>query len=276
MAGESAEAPGRAGVPVAAPAATLYVIHGSHACRTAMLMLEHKGIPYRRVDLVTGLHPLSVRLRGFPGHRTPIREVDGGTHRSLAAMDRAGTVPALRWGARRVQTNREIARLLERERPRPPLFPVDPDRRRAVEEAERWGDEVLQMAARRIALAAALHGLDALHRRGSDGRLGPLLSPQETARRATARTAARFLFRASPESERELLAELPAMLDKVDAWIAAGVLDGSAPNAADFTIAPSLALLTYHLDLRSELERRPLGALIDRLLPEPGPVMGKA
>ena len=41
----------------------LYVIPGSHACRSAMLMLEHKRVPYRRVDIVTLLHPVVVRLR---------------------------------------------------------------------------------------------------------------------------------------------------------------------------------------------------------------------
>jgi hypothetical protein len=30
-----------------------------------MLMLEHKQVPYRRVDIVTLLHPLVVRLHGF-------------------------------------------------------------------------------------------------------------------------------------------------------------------------------------------------------------------
>ena len=40
-----------------APAAPkLYVILGSHACRAGMLMLDHKGIPYRVVTL-PGLAP---------------------------------------------------------------------------------------------------------------------------------------------------------------------------------------------------------------------------
>ena len=45
----------------------LYVILGSHACRTGMLMLEHKGIEYERVELPTGLHPFLLPLRGFRG-----------------------------------------------------------------------------------------------------------------------------------------------------------------------------------------------------------------
>jgi glutathione S-transferase len=249
--------------------ATLYVIPGSHACRTGMLMLEHKGIPYRRVDLLTGPHPLSVRMRGFSGHRTPIRRVDGQTHRSLAMMDRMGTVPALRFASERVQGNRQIARFLDRVQPEPPLYPTDREHRQAVEEAEEWGDEVFQMAARRIALAAALHGLDALHSRGADGRLGALLSRNEAMRVLSVRVAARFAFRTNPGNERELLTALPPMLDRIDAWVGAGVLNAGALNAADFMIAPSLALLAYRHDLRPEIEARPAGALIDRVLPEP-------
>jgi glutathione S-transferase len=248
---------------------TLYVIPGSHACRTAMLMLEHKGIAYRRVDLLTGPHPLSVRMRGFPGHRTPIRSVDGHTHTLLAMLDRAGTVPALRFAGQRIQTNREIARFLDRVQPEPPLFPADGEQREAVEEAERWGDETLQMTARRLGLVAAAHGLDTLHRRGNDGRLGPLLARGDAMRLFAARTAA-FPFRANGGSERELLGAMPQMLDRIDAWIGAGVLDGDALNAADFAIAPSLALLSYRHDLRPEIEARPAGALVDRVLPEPG------
>jgi hypothetical protein len=36
----------------AVPRATLYVIPGSHPSMTARLMLERKGIDYRRVDLM--------------------------------------------------------------------------------------------------------------------------------------------------------------------------------------------------------------------------------
>jgi glutathione S-transferase len=38
--------------------ATVYVITGSHACRSTTLMLEHKRIPYRRVELPTGSRQL--------------------------------------------------------------------------------------------------------------------------------------------------------------------------------------------------------------------------
>jgi glutathione S-transferase len=248
--------------------ATLYVIPGSHACRTAMLALGHKGIDYRAVELITGLHPFIVRMHGFGGHRVPIRKVDGGTHRQLAILDRMGTVPALTLGDQRVHTNMAIIRFLDRYQPDPPLLPVDPASRTAVEVAERWGDETLQMAARRIVLAAGAHGLGSLHRRGNDGRLGALLSRHESVRLISSRTAG-MTFRALAGNERRLLDELPPMLDRVDGWIAAGVLDGESLNAADLMIAPSLALLAYRLDLRPDIEARPAGALLRRVLPEP-------
>jgi glutathione S-transferase len=249
--------------------AKLYVILGSHACRTGILMMEHKGIEYERVELPTGLHPLVLRLRGFAGNAAPFRRLGDGSHRMLGRADRMGTVPTLRVDGRQVKTNREIARFLDEFRPDPPLFPADPDRRRAVEEAERWGDEVFQMAARRLALAASTQGRDALVNRGGDGRLGPLLWRNTTVRLAGTRVLALFVFGAGARADEKLREELPGQLDRIDDWIEAGVLNGDELNAADFMIAPSVALLTYRRDLRAEIEQRPVAGLVDRLLPEP-------
>jgi glutathione S-transferase len=247
--------------------ATLYVIPGSHACRTGMLALEHKEIPFRTVELPTGMHPLAVRLLGFPGHRTPIRSVDGRTHTALASLDRLGTVPALRYGDQRIQTNLEIFAFLERTQPQPPLYPADPDLRAAVQEAVEFGDETLQMAARRAVLAGGAGGLSGLHCRGGDGRLGALLAHNTAVRLMANEVAGRFTFHATATRDRELVAALSEPLDRVDAWIASGVLNGPELNAADFMITPSLALLDYRLDLRPMLRERPLYALLDRLLP---------
>ena len=250
--------------------AKLYVIPGSHACRTAMLMLERKQVPYRTVELLTGMHGMGVRLHGFAGHRKPIRSVEGKVGPMLGFMDRMGTVPALEIDGRKVQTNSEIARYLEESRPEPSLYPADAERRRAVEEAAEWGDEQLQMTARRAVLAGGDGGgLDALHMHGGQGRLGALLSHHDALRKLANGSAARLVFGAQGGKSEELRATLKPMLDRIDSWIAGGVLNGEEPNLADFTIAPSLALLTYRLDMRAELAERPLYGLIERLLPEP-------
>lgn len=55
----------------------LYVVPGSHPCNTAQLMLEHKGIEYRRVDLIPLIARAYLRLRGFSGPTVPALEIDG-------------------------------------------------------------------------------------------------------------------------------------------------------------------------------------------------------
>src|SRR6187551_3933763 len=81
----------------------LYVIPGSHACRSAMLMLEHKGVPYRRADIVTLLHPVVVRLHGFDaGGQT--RSAGGKRTLGIRLGDQLGTVPALAADGDRIST----------------------------------------------------------------------------------------------------------------------------------------------------------------------------
>ena len=92
-------------------------------------MLEHKGIPYKRIDLVPVISKGVLRALRLPRQ-----------HRA-GAEDRRHA---------RSRARAQIARELDRLRPEPPLFPADPEQRAAVEEAERWGDEELQHAARRI------------------------------------------------------------------------------------------------------------------------------
>lgn len=84
-------------------------------------------------------------------------------------------------------------------------------------------------------------------------------------------TLCRVAFAVSPSSEHELFGELPEMLDKIDAWIGNGVLGGGDGelNAADFMIAPSLAMILYNPDVQEMFRNRPALALVDRLLPEP-------
>jgi glutathione S-transferase len=247
---------------------TLYVIPGSHACRSAMLMLEYKRVSYRRVDILTLTHPVVVRLYGFDaGGQT--RSAGGRRTFGLRLGDRLGTVPALAANGDRISTNHGIARYLDERQPEPALFPADPVKRAAVEEAERWANETLQMAARRIPGTAAVRDPATFARAAGNGRLGYLLYKSEAVRRVTFPWILGRIFVAGPAREREVLADLPPMLDRIDAWIADGVMGGAELNAADFMVAPCLALILYRPDVRPMFEGRPALALVDRLLPEP-------
>jgi glutathione S-transferase len=219
--------------------ATLYAIPGSHAARTGELMLEHKGIPFRRVNFPPGPHRVLVRLRGFSGDRVPaVKFADG----------------------RRAQGTRELPRMLDEIVPEPRLVPDDP---RALE-AEVWADEVLQQWARRMVASAGARDPDALTRRGADGRLGVLLTRNDLHRRFVAR-AVLLVFRANKAQLRDDRARTGEILDRVDAWIGEGVLNGEELRSPDFAVASSLALVEYIVALKPELQRRPLIALLDRV-----------
>ncbi|HMJ95201.1 MAG TPA: hypothetical protein VK486_05075, partial [Thermoleophilaceae bacterium] len=207
-------------------------------------------------------------LRGFDAGGETRR---AGTRRTLAIRfgDLLGTVPALAANGERISTNREIARFLDDRHPEPPLFPADPGQRAAVEQAERWANQTLQMAARRIAFAWALRDPAGAGRSGARGRMGHLLYRSALARRLIIPQIGRLVFAVDRASDAELLADLRAMLDRIDIWVADGVLGGAQPNAADFMVAPSLALILYRPDVRPLFAGRPALELVDRLLPEP-------
>jgi len=219
--------------------ATLYGIPGSHAVRTGELMLEHKGIAFRRVNFPAGPHRVLVRLRGFRGDRVPaVKFADG----------------------RLAQGTRELPRVLDELVPERRLVPDDP---RALE-AEAWADDVLQQWARRMVASAGAADPDALAGRGAEGRLGYLLTRHDRPRRVVAR-AVLVVFRASKEKLRDDREQTGAILDRVDAWIEEGVLNGEELRSPDFAVASSLALAEYIVALRPELQRRPLMELMDRV-----------
>ena len=221
----------------------LYGVRGSAPSFCAELMLRHKGVDYRRVNVVGGRHRATLRARGFRG----------------------GTVPALVLKGRRVQTNRAIARALDETVPDPPLFPADPPARARVEEAERYIDEVLQEATRRMIIWSMFRDPDSVTPNPSNGRV-PV--PRSRSRRAWARPLAFRLYGITAAVIRDDFATLPAMLDRIDGYMADGVLDGPQLTAADFELAPVVAALMGIGDNGSKIGERPVAALVSRVMPD--------
>src|SRR5581483_11263550 len=183
---------------MAAGEPTLYVIPGSHPAMAVRRMLELKGVPYRRVDLMPVISRAVLRGLRFP----------------------AGTVPAMRVDGERISGSRAIAR--------------DHGPLRSYAEGARLG----------VPLGLAVKAA------------APIVA------------AAKRINRAGDEAVRGDLAALPGYLDRVDAWIAEGVLGGEQLGAADLQIAGSLRLAMTMDDLRPHIERRPAGELALRAILE--------
>jgi glutathione S-transferase len=227
-------------MPVA-PDLTLHVLPFSHPCLTARSALELKGLEFEEVVLTPGAHNEEIERLYGPGRRT---------------------VPGLLVDGEAVHGSRAIVARLDALVEAPPLFPED--RADAVREAERWGDEVLQDLPRRLSFGA-LHfrpeaigtftGGAPLDPKGTDFAMGYLRGTWKYHGITAVRLA-------------EDLAALPAALDRVDGWIAEGVLGDEAPNAADLQIGASLRVLLTIGDLEPLFDERPAAGLARRLFPE--------
>jgi len=225
----------------------LYSIAVSHPARTAGLMLRYKGIEADLVDIPPGMQRLLLRLHGFRG----------------------ATVPALKIDGRKVQGSLNVSRALDALRPEPPLFPADPQQRAAVEEAERWGDEVLQPTPRNVFRWCIAHDQE-LRRNLAETTGMPLPALASRLTKPVGWYFASVVSGATEESVRAELAALPAQFDHVDELIAEGVIGGEQPNAADFQIATSVRVMLNFPQLRPLIESRPAGELAMRIAPRFG------
>jgi glutathione S-transferase len=227
----------------------VYVQTGSHPCAAVEAALELKSIDYRRVDLL----PLSQVIVG------PL-------------LYRGQTVPGMRVGGERIVGSRAIMRRLDELAPEPPLLPApgSPEYARVLE-AERWGDEVFQSVPRRLIDAAFVRRPDVMESYAGEAKLAlprPLLRP------ALPLTAKLMAWRngARDEAAREDIAGLPRQLDRVDGWIAEGILGGERPNAADLQIGSTVRLLATLGDIAGLIHGRPAEHLTRYFPPMAGAV----
>jgi glutathione S-transferase len=229
--------------------AKLYAMTLSHPSQAVRIALERKGIEHRVVALLPGFHPAMLRAAGF----------------------RSNTVPALKIDGRKSQHSVEIMRLLEETAPDPPLYPADPVQRRAVEEAEEWGERELQPIPRRAFRWSVWHNPELrVWLARETGLPAPrLVAPMN---KPLAIYFARQIG-ADDAGIRSDMGRLPGLIDHVDELIADGVIGGPEPNAADLQIGTTLRVLLSFEDLRGQVENRPAEQLARRILPHyPGPI----
>ena len=222
----------------------LYVMPISNAAAAGAAMVAYKRVPHRLVRLMPGLHPVLLRLAGFDGFTVPALELDG----------------------RKFQGSRRIARVLDELSAERPLFPLDPERRAQVEDAERWGEQVLQPVPRRLFRHLLLTNEDARLWMGTEIMHMPAPRILSVLFMPAIRQLARK-SRADDARVREDIARLPRLLDHVDALIAEGTIGAEEPNAADFQILASVGVLQAFADVGHEVRGRPCEAAASRLYP---------
>jgi glutathione S-transferase len=225
--------------------ATLYVIPGSHPAKAVAGMLDLKGIPFKRVDLMPVISRGVLKAMRFPGV----------------------TIPSLKLDDRKLTGSREISKALDEIKPEPPLFPADPEQRATVEEAEVWGEQILSDAVRRILWTAIKRDKQPLGTFAEGAKLG-VPTGLAVATAAPIIAAELRIYGVTDDAVRADLAAFPGWLDRIDEWIAEGVLGGEPPNAADFQIAAALRLAMTLQDLRPAIAGRPAGELATRLIPD--------
>jgi glutathione S-transferase len=230
-------------------AVVLYWMAISHPSQAVRKMLDLKGVDYEVVDVLPLNQRVHLRLAGFRG----------------------GTVPAIKLDGQRIQGSRQISRAVDARWPEPRLFPPEPEARRRVEEAERWGEEQFQPVPRRLFRFGVATDPD-LRRWAVRTQGLPAPDALAAAMRPLVAYYARTLEadgrRATEAGVRADLAALPAMLGYVDRLLGDGTLTLEPPDAASLQILATVRVLDAFADLRPLVRNQACAEPALRLFPE--------
>jgi len=224
--------------------ATLWQIPGSHPCEAVEKALVAKGFEVKKVNLLPVMHK-------------PVQRV----------MFGQATVPGVVFDGERIVGSRRIMQRLDALVAEPRLYPADPQRRSMVEEAELWGDDVLQAAVRRLLWAVARHAPKKVLTGLADPEQLPIPLPIAMASAVPMVKMEMKIHGVTPERARTDLAALRGLVDHVDALIENGIIGGEQPNAADLQILSSIRLLDAIGDFKPLLAGRPCHAAAFRVFP---------
>ncbi|MBD1861116.1 glutathione S-transferase family protein [Trichocoleus desertorum GB2-A4] len=109
----------------------LYQFEMSHYCEKVRLILDYKGLAYRKIEVTPGIGQLD-----------------------LYRMSGQRQVPVLKDGNEVIADSTAIGKYLDRQYPDRPVIPTDPKQKGLCFMLEDWADEVLGLNARKAMLAA--------------------------------------------------------------------------------------------------------------------------
>ena len=225
--------------------ATLWQIPGSHPCEAVHTAMDMKGIEVKTVNLLPVMHK-------------PVQKLLFGE----------ATVPGVDFHGERIVGSRRIMQRLDELVAEPALFPSDPEAKARVEEAELWGDEVLQSTVRRLLWSIAQFDEKLVLTGLADPATLPVPVPVALAGAVPIVWTEKKIHGVSDVTMRDDLSALSGLLDHVDSLLADGVIGGDTPNAADLQILSSVKLLGAFGDFRAVLAGRPSVEVADRIVPK--------
>jgi glutathione S-transferase len=227
----------------------LWHLEISHYNEKARWALDYKGVAHVRRAVTPGLQELTARRL------------------------RAGrTVPVLEMNGRAIGDSTKIIEEIERRWPEPPLYPADPEERRAALDLEDYFDEQCGHDARRVLFSDNLVEPERF--------LAMFYGAGRPRHRLLKRLTPLFLqvvkrrFRIRPETVEESREKVRAAFDKLEADVGpSGYLVGESFTVADLTAASILGLIVVppefpyikvHPDERTAQFRRFRDSLKDR------------
>jgi len=229
----------------------LWHLEISHYNEKARWALDYKGVAHVRRAVTPGLQELTAR-RLRAGRTVPVLEVNG----------------------RAIGDSTRIIEEIERRWPEPPLYPADPQERRAALELEDYFDEQSGPHARRVLFSdnlaepetflAMFYGADR-RRIGLLETLTPLFC--EVVKRR---------YRIRPETVEESREKVRAAFDKLEADVGpSGYLVGESFTVADLTAASILGLIVVppefpHIKVHPDERAAPFRRFRDSLKDRPG------
>jgi glutathione S-transferase len=206
---------------------TLHVLPPSHPCLTAEAALKHKDLTYELINL------------GMGKHQDEIEKIYGEGKR---------TVPGMTIGGETVHGSTAILWKLEQLHPEHPLYPEGAVEE--VREAELWADGDFQDFGRRLPWSALHFRPESM---GTFGGAGPLDPAGTDFAIGFIRSTWKYHGISAEQMSRDL-ADLPAMVDRIEGYAESGLIDGEQPTAADFQIGATARVLLTIADLHPVFE----------------------
>ena len=208
----------------------LYQFELSHYCEKVRLILDYKGLAYRKIEITPGIGQLDIfRMSG------------------------QRQVPVLKDGNEVIADSTEIAFYLDRKYPERPLIPTEPQRRSQCLILEQWADDSVGINARKLLISAVGQDSTFLTSALPSGTPGFLRNLVQSVPREAIDLVG-FGAGASPDAIKSARKEMHRSLESLSEMLRdQPYLLGDQPTLADFAVAAMTMYVKFPIGSYLEL-----------------------